>query len=269
MAMHRKKDGSPASCCMNSSTAKMTDLIVGYGEVGQALMEVLKERHSIEVHDPPKGLEYYAPINEYEWMHVCIPYTDTFVETVTSYIKLFRPSHIVIHSTVAVGTTRRIAHDNITYSPVRGIHPNIARYIREFPKWFATTDDEDAVLSYFQPCGISMRRAPSIESLEWMKLFETTEYGYRIVLWQEIERQAEMPEVRGFATKEEVMNAMKEWLFEKRKVYDGDRGLVPIMFGGSIGGHCVKENWELLRPLMTPELYAWLTISQSLRERLP
>jgi len=250
------------------------DLIVGYGEVGRALAEVLRERYSVEVHDPPKGVEFYAPIEEYEWMHVCIPYTDSFVETVVSYAETFKPVHVVIHSTVAVGTTRKLiiklfGRANVTYSPVRGIHPDIARYIREFPKWFATTDDVDAVLWYFQSCGINMRMAPSIEALEWMKLFETTEYGYRIALWQEIERQAEMPQVRGVATKNEVLSAMKEWLFEKRKVYDGDRGLVPIMFGGSIGGHCVKENWDLLKPLMTPELYTWLTTSQRLRAKLP
>jgi len=242
----------------------VVDLVVGYGEVGRALEEVLLERYEVVTHDPLKGR--LAPEGKYDWMHVCIPFSDSFVKDVDAYMKEFKPERTVIHSTVPVGTTRRLSNPRATtYSPIRGIHPNLARYIREFPKWFATTDDVNVVLEHFQSCGISMRLAPSIESLEWMKLVETLEYGQRIVFWQELERQAEKYEVRGGASKPETLSALKEWLFEKRKVYDGDRGLVPIMFGGSIGGHCVKENWEILKPLMTPELYAWLTTSQRLK----
>jgi len=111
---------------------------------------------------------------------------------------------------------------------------------------------------------MSMRIAPSIEALEWFKLLETFEYAYRIVFWQEAERQADKREVRGGATKNEVLNALKEWLFEKRAAYDGERGLVPIMFGGIIKGHCLMPNIELLKPLMTEELYKWVTTSNRL-----
>ena len=242
------------------------DLIIGYGEVGQALETVLKERYTIHVHDPSKGRSADASLR-YEWMHIAIPFGPTFVADVVGYTKLYKPEHTVIHSTVPVGTTRSIPYPfHVTFSPVRGIHPDLVRYIREFPKWFATTDDTDAVLEHFQSCGISMRLAPSIEALEWFKLVETTEYAYRIVLWQEFERQAKACEVRGGASKTDVISALKHWLYEKRKAYDGDRGLAPIMFGGPIRGHCLMPNIELLSPLMTKELYSWLTRSNALRE---
>jgi len=64
------------------------------------------------------------------------------------------------------------------------------------------------------------------------------------------------------------MTAIKEWLFEKRKVYDGDRGLAPIMHSGAIRGHCVMPNIELLSPLMSKELYIWLTSSNRMKEEL-
>ena len=242
-----------------------TDLIVGHGEVGRALEEVLKERYEVVIHDPLKGR--LAPERKYDWLHICIPYTPTFAKDVDFYMKQFSPNHVVIHSTLPVGATRALTYPRqTTYSPVRGEHPELVRYLREFPKWIATTDDSNEVLSHFQACGISMRLAPSIEALEWFKLLETFEYAYRIVLWQEIERQADRPEVRGGVPKNEVLSALKEWFFEKRAVYDGERGLVPIMFGGIIGGHCLIPNIELLKPLMTPELYEWVSKSNQLRK---
>jgi hypothetical protein len=243
----------------------VTDLVIGYGEVGRALEEVLKERYEVVIHDPPK--ERLAPEGKYEFMHVCVPYTDSFVKTVDFYMKQFAAEHVVIHSTLPVGTTRALSYlYHVTYSPVRGEHPELVRYLRQFPKWIATTDNENEVLSHFQACGMSMRLAPSIEALEWFKLLETFEYAYRIVLWQEFERQADRREVRGGATKNEVLSALKQWFFEKRAVYKGERGLVPIMFGGVIKGHCLLPNIELLKPLLTPELHEWVTKSNRLKK---
>ena len=270
----------------------MTDIIIGFGEVGKALVQVLGERTDIAIHDPQKGYEakrertlydentpYPASVPiEYDWMHIAYPWHKEFVTTTLFYWLEFLPKHVVIHSTVPVGTMSQTvsgleqpdARASITYSPVRGIHPNIARYLREFPKWYATTDKDEAkaVEDLFHSCGMQPRRAPSFECLETMKLYETTEYGYRIALWQEIERQMAKYETRGGASFEEAMTAMKEWLFEKRKVYDGDRGLAPIMYGGVIGGHCVVPNWELLRQsgMMSPQLYRWLKESNEMRK---
>ena len=259
----------------------MVDILIGYGEVGSALYGVLSERRRIAIHDPDKG--YDAPLpgeNTIEWMHVAIPYTNSFIEDVLVYRNRFFPRFIVIHSTVPVGTTRKLCeqmgpHGNgefgslyVYYSPIRGLHPHLARYIREFPKWYASewVGNADAAFSgYFAQAGIQVRRAPSTDMLELMKLWETTEYGARIVLWQEIERQIRNHAPGEFGTN---LTAMKGWLFEKRKVYDGDRGLVPIMFGGVVGGHCVSQNWDLLKPQMTNEFYDWLTTSNELRKEV-
>src|SRR3990167_5126281 len=253
-----------------------TDLLVGFGEVGQALHSVLAERRKFVICDPPKKLN--PQTFQTDWLHVCIPYTNSFVDDVLDYREKFFPRFIVIHSTVPVGTTRTICekmgpHGNgefgsfyVYYSPIRGIHPNLARFIREFPKWYASewVGNADLAFSgYFAQAGIQVRRAPSTDMLELMKLWETLEYGYRIVLWQEIERQIRKNMPGSF---DENLTAMKSWLFEKRRVYDGDRGLVPIMYGGPIGGHCVEANWDLLSPIMDSKLYEWLVHSNTLRK---
>ena len=258
----------------------MVDILIGHGEVGSALYGVLSERRRIAIHDPAKG--YDAPLpgeNTIEWMHVAIPYTNSFIEDVLVYRNRFFPRFIVIHSTVPVGTTRKLCeqmgpHGNgefgslyVYYSPIRGLHPHLARYIREFTIYYATEWIGNADLAfsgYFAQAGIQVRRAPSTDILELMKLWETCEYGARIVLWQEIERQLLRLDKNNF---EDSLTAMKTWLFEKRKVYDGDRGLAPIMYGGIIGGHCVTQNWNLLKPQMTDEFYKWLVTSNELRKK--
>ena len=258
----------------------MADILIGFGEVGSALYDILNERRHILIHDPPKGFEEPFPRKDaIEWMHVSIPYSDSFIDTVLEYRNDFYPRFIVIHSTVPVGTTRALCekigvHGNgefgsfyVYYSPIRGLHPHLARYIREFPKWYATEwigNADIAFSGYFAQAGIQVRRAPSTDVLELMKLLETAEYGYRIALWQEIERQLRAIDKVNFDTN---LTAMKTWLFEKRKVYDGDRGLAPIMYGGIIGGHCVTQNWELLKPQMTDEFYKWLVTSNKLRKQ--
>jgi len=250
----------------------LIDIIIGQGEVGKALGEVLGERRKIKFVDPPQGLHWTEAQmivdGGCDWMHVAFPHSDPFKDDVCAYWLDFRPKHIVIHSTVPVGTTRAISKRfavpvGITYSPIRGIHPHLARYIREFPKWLATNEDAETVCDYFQASGMQTRIAPSFETLEWMKLIETTEYYARIALWQEIERQYVALDLPDGA-----LTALKSFLFEKRKVYDGDRGLAPIMNGGVIRGHCLCPNLELLRKSVktSPQFYRWLKESNEMRK---
>src|SRR3972149_3514732 len=84
----------------------MMDLILGYGEVGKALGEVLGERREILIHDPKKGhIVKREGEEEIDWLHVTFPYSKSFKDDVCAYWLDFRPKHIVIHSTVPVGTT--------------------------------------------------------------------------------------------------------------------------------------------------------------------
>lgn len=247
-----------------------SDLVIGLGEVGSALASILEARGMVFRHDPERGFSAYAkpPIGGYDWMHICFPYSESFEKDVLSYIGIYNPQNVVIHSTVPVGTTRGIwwatsvdwSTCYVYYSPVRGIHPEMRRYLLEFPKWYATASGSrsDDFEDHFWECGMQCRAALSWEGLELAKLIETTEYGYRISLWQEIGRMTKKLGVD--------IDVVRQFLFEKRKVYDGDRGLAPIMRDGPILGHCVEPNYELLNPLMTPEFYTWLKTSNRIRK---
>ena len=251
----------------------MSDLLIGFGEVGQALHQVLGERREFYIVDPAKGYQPEAgDSTEVQWAHVAIPYTDAFRPVVIEMIRKWKPEVTVLHSTLPVGTTRQLDKDQdyqtrLVYSPVRGRHPNLARYLRDFPKWYSTDysgEMDERVTAYFAAAGIQTRKAPSYEWLEWAKLVETFTYGYNLVLWQELERQ--VTKIPG--NKHANLTALKNWLHEKKRMYDGDLGYVPIydLVPGPIGGHCVTSNWDLLEPMMDPDLYKFLVKSNEMRK---
>ena len=249
------------------------DLIIGMGEVGSALAEVFGERRDIATHDPNRGL--HAPTDApYDWMHIVFPYSDDFKTLVASYADTFNPVCIVIHSTVPIGTMRAICkesfeaeHRTYYYSPVRGRHPHLARALRDFPKWYASAIPGQAdidIEAYFARAGMQTRKAPSFEVLELMKLWETTSFAVQLIMWAEIEN--EMKSMSG--NRAANMTAMKNWLFEKRRVYDGDIGLCPVLdlAPGPLGGHCLRTNILLGREYLHPSLYDWLISVDDMRK---
>jgi len=104
-----------------------TVIIVGLGEVGKPLLEIIKKRHEVFGVD----IDLAAPLKRCDVMHVCFPFRDgKFVSQVVGYIGRYQPDLTIINSTVAPGTSRRIAGESgafVVNSPVRGKH---ARSIR-------------------------------------------------------------------------------------------------------------------------------------------
>ncbi len=118
-------------------------LVVGLGEVGSALADVLEWRGPVLRHDiEPR--DFTEPI---EVMHICIPFkfSDQFEEATCGYITRFRPRLTIVNSTVIPGTTRRIAQRTGTpavYSPVRGKHVRMRQDLLSYVKFVAGADAE-------------------------------------------------------------------------------------------------------------------------------
>ena len=82
--------------------------------------------------DPFKSIdEYYELPRSVDFLHLAIPFSDKFIDVTMNYAKDFKLGLILIHSTVALGTTRKV-YDKIkipiAYTPVRGKYPNIKRH---------------------------------------------------------------------------------------------------------------------------------------------
>ena len=79
-------------------------LVIGLGEIGAPLLEIVKGVYSAEGLDiEPK--EIHGPVDV---LHICFPYSVDFVETATNYVNKFNPKLTIIESTVLPFTTSKI-----------------------------------------------------------------------------------------------------------------------------------------------------------------
>jgi UDP-N-acetyl-D-mannosaminuronate dehydrogenase len=214
---------------------EQTVVVVGLGEVGQPLFDLVKEHH------PTLGVDIEPPAHARDRvgvMHVCFPFQiPDFVGETVRYIDRFRPALTVVNSTVEVGTTRAIAEASgaaVAYSPVRGKHAKMLSDLRRYVKFIGAPDRAagDAAASHFESVGLGTRVLSSPEAAEVAKLSETTFFGLMIAWAQEVERYAD----KVGADYDEIVS-----------FYDEIGFFPPVRyFPGVIGGHCVMPNIELL-----------------------
>lgn len=242
-------------------------LVIGLGEVGKPLMEVLGTTYSVKGKDlEPLNLE------NVDVLHICYPYQiDDFIGTTVDYIHKYNPSLTVVNSTVVPGTIRETskqAQVPIAYSPVRGKHARMKEELLHYKKFVAGTDHlvAEKAKAHFEKARMNVQLMSSCETLELAKLLETTYFGVLIAWAQEMDRYC--GEIT--ADYEEVMQFMKEIDY-----------LPPVVFQpGYIGGHCVIQNISLLKKirslpiteaiLTSNELKAkeWKKLGKSLDEKL-
>ncbi len=233
-------------------------LVVGLGEVGGALAEVLERRHPVLKHDLERR-EFQDPIGV---MHICVPFTSRaqFEPIAIEYIRRFKPELTIINSTVLPGTTRSISEKTgtpVAYSPVRGKHVKMAKDLLHYVKFVAASEDEwaEKAAAHFQQHGMKTRVLEKPETLEVAKLGETTYFGVIIAWAQEFNRYIQ----RAGGDYEEATEFFEEVGFLPRQRY----------FPGFIGGHCVIPNINLLLQIdSAPLLEAVLDSNQRRAEEL-
>lgn len=215
-----------------------TVAVVGLGEVGRPLLEVLERAgHDVTGIDvAPARLPKRGAV---EVMHLCFPFEiDDFVGEAQRYIELLEPRLTVINSTVAVGTTRAV-HDRtnapLAHSPVRGKHVRMVEELTRYTKFVGPIAEADGVAAeeHFRSLGMPTKVLSSPEATELAKLSETTYFAVMIAWAQEVERLCGRLGV-GY---DEVVSIYEEIDFFPPVKY----------FPGVIGGHCVLPNIEILK----------------------
>ena len=235
--------------------------------MGSALYQVAEETGAFELYgydiDPSRSRhaldEIPSPI---DYLHVAIPFRGAghFIEAVAGYTERLRPRMILVHSTVAPGTTRAL-HERLgvptAYTPVRGKHPCIARHLRFWPKWVAALPRGalDEAARHLEAMGLPVKPCDcEPETLELAKLWETVYRAAMIAAWQELHRMA----LRFGADAEKIA----EFVAEVHEVLR-DR---PVYYPGVIGGHCLIPNTEILRRVYPSKLLDFILESNRLRE---
>lgn len=234
----------------------MKSLIIGRGQVGSSLYEVIKPYHEIYIKDK-EDLE----LDGVEVLHLCFPYSDDFVEIANEYIDKYKPAVTINHSSVKIGTTEQLK-GKVCYSPIRGKHPNLAKDIRAFEKFIAGDKDIiDIVSNYFRDCGLlCLTNYMTIKELEFCKLMSNIRYGYEICFMQEAERIATY-----FRLKISKFNLWELSYNVGYKTLDQDEMIRPKLFAGFIGGHCVMQNVKLLGEQYRSEMFDWIQFSNTKR----
>jgi UDP-N-acetyl-D-mannosaminuronate dehydrogenase len=237
---------------MRFKLAKETVLVVGLGEIGRALFELLKEKNSFTVYgldlDEAKiraaGQDESKLPKKIDTMHICLPCKnqDKYVATVANYAKQFKPKLLIINSTVPPGTTKKVQQNCewlVAHSPVRGVHKSPQHMKWELKRWTkyvggADPEAAEAARKHFEKMGLKVKTLKSCAETELAKLFETTYRAWMIACFQEFHRIS-----RKF---EADFDDVVDFLEDTHRVRL-DR---PIMFPGYIGGHCLIPNTELL-----------------------
>ncbi len=232
--------------------AKEIVLVVGLGEIGRALFEILKEKDEFSVYgldlDETKmratTQDQGELLKAVDTMHICLACKErnNFVTTVVRYAKKFKPRLLIINSTVPPGSTKKIQGDCeclVAHSPVRGVHKSPEYMKWEMKRWTkyvggADVKATEAACKHFKKMGLRVKVLKTCAETELAKLFETTYRAWMIACFQEMHRIAKAFE----ADFDDVV----DFLEDTHRVRL-DR---PIMFPGFIGGHCLIPNTELL-----------------------
>lgn len=220
-----------------------TVVVVGLGEVGRPLLELISKRHravGVDVSPPP------ARVEGVEVLHICYPFAiKDFVGETARYLELFRPKLTIVNSTVAVGTTRAIAERTgaaVVNSPVRGKHARMGEDFLHYTKFVGAMDSVSAqrAAQHFESLGMKTKTLSSPEATELAKLTETTYFGVMIAWAQEVERYCDQLG----QNYDEVVSFYEEINFFPPVKY----------FPGIIGGHCVMANIEILSRMDPSEI---------------
>ncbi len=229
-----------------------TVLVVGLGEIGRALFEVLKEKDSFTAYgldiDPTKMEATKQNANripkKMDTIHICLPCKEQsiFISAVADYAARYKPKLLIINSTVPPGTTKK-AQDYckclLAHSPMRGVHksPEHMKWeLKRWTKYVGGTDQQAtaAASKHFIKAGLKVKTLKSCRETELAKLFETTYRALMIAFFQEMHRIARC----AGADFDDIVDFLEDTHHVRL-----DR---PIMFPGFIGGHCLIPNVELL-----------------------
>lgn len=219
-----------------NKTDFVSNLVIGMGEVGQAISVIL------ECSGIDKRNYGTTTKEQYDVIHICFPYSDNFIDQVENYQATYNPRYTVIHSTVPIGTSRKL---RAVHSPIRGIHPHLEEGIRTFTKYFG---GEGAVFCarLFREKGLEKTRIRTKpEDTEALKLWDTTIYGLNIKIEKEIYEFCQKNNVdfdliykNANFTYNEGYEALGHPEFKKYILEHRDED--------QIGGHCILENAKLL-----------------------
>lgn len=227
--------------------------ILGYGEIGQAIHKLYVNRGlATPFHVSIKDLDRDDGLVDLDVLNVSIPCNSSFdfIETVKDVILSSKAKLTIVHSTVEVGTIRKlkglIPQAGVVHSPCRGVHPNLYEGIMTFVKFVGAPaiPDARAAEAHLNSLGVKTIVCDNSETTELAKLLDTSYYGICIAYHGEAKKACE----KFGANFDQVMTTYNRTYNEGYTALGKSSVVRPVLTPpeGGIGGHCVVENAELL-----------------------
>lgn len=237
-------------------------LILGAGEVGQALYLILSPYFDVSIQDKVATLS-----GKFDVLHIAYPPIKDFVTVTKQYIKTYKPSLVIVHSTVPVGMTRKLGSIAV-HSPIRGMHtkdhhPGVvgsikpvvqgdprtfAKSLSFFPKYFGGKLAKRAA-KYFERAGLVVQAFDKPETTELAKILDTTYYAWNILFAKEVQQMCDKLDLDF----DEVYTIPNTHYNEGYTKLGKPHVVRPVLknIPGGIGGHCLIPNCELFEHWLT------------------
>jgi UDP-N-acetyl-D-mannosaminuronate dehydrogenase len=260
--------------CFRQGTVMAKDvvLIVGLGEVGQSLYEIIDETGKFQVYglDADKAKQQKIsgnrePPASIDVMHVCFgcAVQENFQKLTVGYIKKIQPKLTIIDSTVPPGTTQKIFSQTkaaIVHSPIQGMHKTLETMKADIKFWFkyvggVTPQASQAAKEHFEKVGLKVKVLKGPVETELSKLYETTYMAWMITFFQEAHRIA-----RNFGGDFDQSIEMIEDI-QRAKLNK------PLQYPAVIGGHCLIPNTELLLSVYDSDMLRLILESNEKRKK--
>jgi UDP-N-acetyl-D-mannosaminuronate dehydrogenase len=225
-------------------------IVAGLGEIGSPILKLFSKSTIVLGYDINPKLMNLKKFQQYgdsdtKFLHVCIPFNDSFSKNVLSLYKKFNPKIIVIHSTVSPNTTKSLQEKlpiPVIYSATRGIHKRMLQDLKKYTKFYglekSAPHQKWASAEYaklLKKSNVKSKKMSDPITLELAKIVvDTTYYGWLINYAQ----------ISNMIAKKHGVDYDEMWQFsDEIHKFIGNR---PKMFPGFIGGHCVIPNLSLI-----------------------
>jgi len=218
--------------------------LLGNGEVGKAIGKFYVGKNNCQVYVEEIDTSDFP--DKLDILHVCIPYSDNFIDIVKVHIDNYKPL-VIIHSSVPVGTTEKLEYKFAVHSPVRGVHPNLYDGIKTFVKYIGA-DFAGAgrlVAEHFEEIGMIPQIVHKSKTTELAKLLSTTYYATCIAFHSYANKLCEKENLSFEAVMTEWNNSYNVGYMKLGK----PEVIRPILYlpeNDVIGGHCQIPNAKLL-----------------------
>ncbi len=219
----------------------MRALLIGYGEIGKGMYDILCQYHEIIVHDPNKGrCVKDEQIKDIDVLLVAIPYSIDFEEIVRMWQQdRTKAGSTIIFSTVPIGTCAGL---NACHFPIEAKHPYITRDVL-LAKTHIFGGNNSLAFFFLRVAKFGIIVYPDSRHTEFLKLRSTAYYGHCI----EFARYSkEVADKIGLVYDNiiEYDNNYNDLVLARGTPKHMRPVLTPPK--GDIGGHCVVPNARLL-----------------------